>query len=193
VKDKTAGRIDVSGIKGRFAEARKDAIGSGVVDERTLSLQKENDRRIAEIRGLLLNRSAELEHQLNLFLAFYFTKDEKLAMEFYDQLLSKEFFTLHAKITLFGELEYHKQERFEGRYEGLTRRLLRVKELRNLMAHGFKANRLEPKVSTFTRKEPVALDDGFIAGFKEAFEASFFSLVELNEDIRKKGKQEERA
>lgn len=184
-EDKAGDGIDVSGAKDRFAQARDNALEKGVVDKGALLAQKENDRKIAEIRGLLLNRSAELEHQLNLFLAFYFTREERLAAEFYDELLSKEFFSLHQKITVFGELAYHKQERFKGRYVGLTRRLLKVKELRNLMAHGYKASGSEPKVSTFTRKEPVALDDRFIASFKEAFEASFFSLVELNEDIRK--------
>jgi hypothetical protein len=179
------GKIDIASTKNRFAENRETAIGAGVIDEKTLSAQKENDRRIAEIRGLLLNRSAELEHQLNLFLAYYFTREEKRAMEFYDEVLAKEFFTLHQKITILGELGYHKQERFGGKYEGLARRLLRVKELRNLMAHGYKVGGQEPKISTFTRKEPVSLDPDFIAGFKEAFEASFFSLIELNEEIRK--------
>jgi hypothetical protein len=181
VKDK----IDVSGTKNRFAQAREMALGKGVVDESALLAQKENDRKIAEIRGLLLNRTAELEHQLNLFLSFYFTRDEKRAMEFYDEVLSKEFFTLHQKIALFGELAYHKQERFGGKFDGLTAALHKVKEFRNLIAHGHKASATELRIRTLTMKEPVLLDDKFIASFKEAFEASFFSLVELNGDIRK--------
>jgi F0F1-type ATP synthase delta subunit len=177
-------KMDVSGIKERFAKAREQAIGSGAIDQKTLHEQKENDRKIGEIRGLLLNRTAELEHQVNLFLAYYFTRDEKRAMEFYDQVLSKEFFTLHQKIALLGELGYHKQERFKGRFDGLTGRLHRVKDIRNLIAHGHKASASEPKVRMLTMKEPVALDDKFLSDFKEAFESSFFSLVELNADIR---------
>jgi hypothetical protein len=179
-------KIDVSGIKDRFARSRDTAIQSGAIDEKTLLAQKENDRKIAEIRGLLLNRTAELEHQLNLFLSFYFTRDDKRSMEFYDEILSKEFFTLHQKIAIFQELGFHKQERFEGRFDGLSAKLHKVKELRNLIAHGHKASATEPKVRTLTMKEPVALDEKFIAAFKDAFESSFFSLVELNEEIRKK-------
>jgi len=176
--------MDVSGIKERFAKAREEAIGSGAVDQKALHEQKENDRRIAEIRGLLLNRTAELEHQLNLFLSYYFAREEKRAMEFYDQVLAKEFFTLHQKIALFGELKYHKQERFKGRFGGLTGRLHRVKDIRNLIAHGHKASASEPKVRMLTMKEPAVLDERFIADFKDAFESSFFSLVELNAEIR---------
>jgi hypothetical protein len=178
-------KIDVSGIKERFAHAREGALGAGIVDEKALQAQKENDRRIAEVRGLLLNRTAELEHQLNLFLSFYFTRDERLATGFYGQLLTKEFFTLHQKIALFGELGYHRHARFGSRFDGLTARLHKVKELRNIVAHGYKASAAEPMVRTPAMKGPVALDDAFIAAFKEAFEASFFSLVELNAGMRK--------
>ncbi len=177
--------IDVTGTKSRFAQAREIALGKGVVDETSLLAQKENDRKIAEIRGLLLNRTAELEHQLNLFLSFYFTHDEKRSMELYDRILSKEFFTLHQRIVLFGDLAYHKQDRFKGKYDGLTAMLHKVKDFRNLIAHGHKASSTELRIRTLTMKEPVLLDDKFIASFKEAFEASFFSLVELNGDIRK--------
>ena len=179
------GSLDIGPVKDRFARMTEKAIASGAVNRKDLEAQKENDRKIAEIRGLLLNRSAELEHQLNLFLAFYFTRNEDRAAEFYDEILAREFFTMHQKITIFGELEFHKQERFKKRFVGLTRSMLKVKELRNIMAHGYKAGWTEPKVSTFTRKEPIALDDKLIAEFKEAFEASFFSLIELNEEIRK--------
>lgn len=177
--------IDIEGIKGRFASARKQALDSGAVDEKALKAQMENDRKIAETRGLILNRTAELEHQLNLFLAYYFTRKEEAAMVFYDRLLTKEFFTFHQKIVLFSDIGYHNGKEFSGRFEGLSGELHKVKDIRNLLAHGHKASSDEPMIRTLTQKAPVRLDTRFMSEFKAAFETSFFSLIELNASIRK--------
>jgi len=176
--------IDVEKIKGKYALARKKAIESGAVNERMLKAQKENDLRIAEVRGLILNRTAELEHQLNHFIAWYFTYNERRAVSLYDALLTKEFFTLHQKIVLFGEIGYHKRKDFGGRFDGLSAQLHKVKEMRNLLAHGHKASATEPLIRMLSQNEPTRLDDQFMAQFKLSFEAAFFSLVELNEHIR---------
>jgi len=177
--------IDIEGIKGKFALERKRALESGAVKSSVLEAQKENDRKIAEIRGLILNRTAELEHQLNLFISHYFTRDENAAMEFYDRLLTKEFFTFHQKIVLFGDIGYHNGKGFDGRFEGLTGELHKVKEIRNLLAHGHKASADTPMIRTLTQKAPVRLDARFMSEFKAAFETAFFSLVELNNQLRK--------
>ena len=175
--------IDISDAKDKLKKSREWALEKGIIDKKLLEKQRENDRKIAEIRGHILNRVVELEDQLNTFISVYFTGNTERTRDFYDLILSEEFFTFHQKIKLFDRIAYHKQESFAGKYDGLAAYLHKVKEIRNLVAHGHRIDPLQPRIRMLSKKKPTTIDQNFLEEFKKSFETSLFSLVELNREL----------
>ncbi|MBW2998568.1 hypothetical protein KY321_03430 [Candidatus Woesearchaeota archaeon] len=167
----------IESIKKKYLDISELAKKEGITTDEIIEKQNDNDHKLAEKRGYILNRLTEFEHLLNTIITNYFASKKD---EFYNLILGKEFFTLHQKIRLFGELQLHKNEHFENKLKGLTGLMHDLKEMRNLVAHGTKAHGMEPRVS-YVGKKSKALDDEFMNDFNEKFETVFLALNELNQ------------
>ncbi|MBW3020098.1 hypothetical protein KY334_02270 [Candidatus Woesearchaeota archaeon] len=171
----------IDSIRQKYLKISEIAKQEGITSEEIIEKQNENDLILAEKRGYILNRMTEFEHLLNTILTNYFASKKD---DFYNLILGKEFFTLHQKIKLFGELQLHKHETFENVFKGLTGLMHELKEMRNLVAHGSKSHGMEPKIG-YVGKTSKTLDDEFMNDFNEKFETVFLALNELNQFLIK--------
>ena len=174
-------------IRKDYFKASQYARAKGYTNNELEEKQDNNEELLAKRRGYILNRMSEIEHQLNLFLARYFTPAPDITLHgtFYDLVLGKDFFTLHQKIKLFGELKFHKDKEFKNVFDGLTGVLHELKDMRNIMAHGHKAHYTEPTMTFLGSHKSKNIDEIFMRKFNKNFEIAFFSLAELNDFLNK--------
>lgn len=175
--------IYIKKIREKYLESHEWAKEKGFINDELIKKQNENDEILAERRGYILNRMAELEHLLNIFLVNYFIPhqhtDSEIWGNFYGLILGKDFFSLHQKIKLFGEIGYHKNIKFNKVFDGLTGILNELKDMRNIVAHGYKRHGTKPEVTFLGSHSFKNIDDNFMNEFSKKFEIAFLSLSEL--------------
>jgi len=179
-------------VKQKHLKATERAKQKGFTNDELIEKQTKNEEALAQRRGVILNKISEVEHLLNVFLTTYFThrnytnftqiltsNESQVWSQFYDLVLGQDFFTFHQKIKLFGKLGYHKDEKFEGVFDGLTGILHELKDMRNIVAHGFKSHGTKPEVKFLGRHKVKTIDDEFMKEFNKRFEITFLCLAEL--------------
>lgn len=136
---------------------------------------------VAAIRGGVLSSMIDFENLLCTFLSSYFCEEKDT--EFCEKVLSQDFFTTYQKIKLFQRIGYHKKEKYKGKYNGLSGTMLKLNELRNLVAHGIQFGFLEPKLGFPFSGESTHFNNDLAQRFKNAFYQVHHSLYFLRNDL----------
>jgi len=173
-------------IKEKYKNSLEKAKNIGYINKDFEKINLSNDNKIAEIRGNILNKMIGLEHSLCVFLSMYFS--EKKSKEFYEHILSKDFFTMAQKIKLFNKIKYHEKPEFKDSYKDLGKILMKLSEWRNFIAHGTKFSIIHPKVGYPHSNKVVVLDNEFIKKFSQYFDIAIFCILDLQDKIRKERK-----
>ena len=173
--------VDIKKIVKEHLEAKKSFKEQGFLTDKLDSDQRKNDGVVAEIRGYIINRMVELENFLNVFLGTYFVEDYS---KFHKFILSEEFFTLRQKVIIFGKIGYHKNKRFNGKYDGLTKILDELVSIRNLIAHGYFTHFTRPEIKKLKQKVPTKLNEEFKENFAKNLIIAIHCLDELDVDLR---------
>jgi len=176
-------------IKEKYEKSNQWAKDKGYTNDEHENKQKENDKKLAEIRGVVLNRIVEIEHTLSIFLTEYFSKD--IRPDLYEHIFSKEFFTFGDKIKVFKNIGYHKKEEFGEKYNGLTGILMELNEFRNLIAHGVKFHYTRAEIGYPYSGKGKLLDEQSRKEFFKNFEIALFCLFDLQDKLMNEKFKEE--
>jgi hypothetical protein len=174
---------EVSALKMKFFRASESLKNLGHTNDELEKRQAVNSDNISIIRGNIISGMAELEQMLCMFLSKYFGKDK--SSDFYKHILAQDFFTTHQKIKLFQRIGYHKQDKYNGKYGGLSGMMFKLNELRNVVAHGMKFHFTRPEIGYPYSGEIVHFDEDLGKTFTNAYEQVWFSLWLLTEDLDK--------
>jgi len=174
-------------IRKRLDDSMKRAYEDGLMTKELRKKQIENDDRIAKSRGEILNRMAELEHMLNLYIAYHYcisvTGARGKVLAFMQDILQREWFSLSKKIELFEKIGYHKRKEFNNVYDGLEGVLKSLRNTRNLVAHGFKVHWTRPEMSLLHKKGRYLLNRSFMQKFSSEYEIAFISISALTDAL----------
>ncbi len=174
---------EVKDLKKKFNNSTEYCKKAGYTNEEHQKKQKQNSDKVASIRGGIINSMVDFEHFLCIFLSSYFCEHWK-DTEFYEHILAQDFFTAHQKIKLFRRIGYYKQEKYKGKYKGLSGIMSKLNELRNLVAHGTPFHFTKPELGFPYSGKAIHFDDALAKKFRTAFEQVYFSLYLLNEDLQ---------
>lgn len=177
-------------LKKRFEEATEYCKKAGYTNDEHQKMLKNNSEKVASIRGGIINSMVDFENFLCIFLSSYFCEHWK-DTEFYEHILSQDFFTTYQKIKLFERIEYHKQKKYRKKYDGLSGIMFKLNELRNLVAHGTHFNYARPELGFPYSGKSTHFDDNLARRFRNAFEQAYHSLYLLNEDLNEEKFQKE--
>jgi hypothetical protein len=183
-------------VKQEYQKATEQAKQKGFVNDELVEKQTKNKEVLAQRRGVILDEMSQVEHLLNIFLATYFThrdytnfeqiltsNESQVWSQFYELVLGQDFFTFHQKVKLFGKLKYHKDEKFGGVFDGLTGNLHELKDMRNIVAHGFKSHGTKPEVKFLGSHKVETIDDEFMKEFNKKFEIAFLCVTKLIDSL----------
>lgn len=175
----------IKSMKNRFDESTEFCKKAGYTNDEHQKKIKENSDKVASIRGGIINSMVDFEHFLCLFLSSYFCGETMKETEFYEKILSKDFFTTYQKIKLFERIAYHKQKKYKGKYNGLSGIMFKLNNLRNLVAHGTHFHFTKPELGFPYSGKATCFDNELAKRFKHGFDQAYFSLYLLNEDLHK--------
>lgn len=175
---------EIDSIKKELNEATEYVKRIGYTNDEHLRKIEDNSGEVAKIRGGIINTMVDFEHFLCIFLSRYFCDMDK-SIEFYEHILSQDFFTMKQKIELFRKIGYHKQEKYKGKYDGLSGIMFKLNELRNLVAHGTRYHFTKPKLGYPYSGKAIDFDSSLAKKFRNAFDQAHYSLYLLNEDLEK--------
>lgn len=174
---------EIKELKEKFDHATEHCKKAGYTSDEHMQKITNNSEKVASIRGGIINTMVDFEHFLCLFLSKYFSSDMK-ETEFYENILAQDFFTTFQKIKLFERIGYHKQEKYKGKYNGLTGIMIKLNELRNLVAHGTHFHFTRPELGMPYSGKATSFDDKLAKRFRAAFEQAYYSLYLLDEDLQ---------
>jgi len=173
---------EIINLKKKFNESTEYCKKAGYTSDEHMKKVECNSKKVASIRGEIINSMVDFEHFLCIFLSSYFCNNMKIT-EFYEYILAQDFFTTVQKIKLFQRMGYHEQERYNGKYNGLSRIMIKLNELRNLVAHGTLFHFTKPELGFPCSGKSTHFDKDLAKKFRIAFEQVYYSLYLLNEDL----------
>jgi len=174
---------EVANLRKKFQDAVDWGKKAGYTNDKHQKELKDNSEKVASIRGGIINSMVDFEHFLCIFLSSYFCENWK-ETEFYENILAQDFFTTYQKIKLFQRVGYHKQKKYKGKYNGLSGIMLKLNELRNLVAHGTPLHFTKPELGFPYSGKATHFDDNLAKRFGNAFEQAYYCLSLLDEDLK---------